>query len=103
MIHARQSLARLFPTNIRLGSMIILATLVAGHVGAEWSMLEGDAVDLETERVVYQERHSMGQGSDGRWIMESDYIDAQGELFAERTVWFDPQSVSYTHLRAHET
>ncbi len=57
---------------------------------AEWSTLEGKAVDLATERVVYQERHSMGQGADGRWIMESDYLDPQGELFAERTVWFDP-------------
>lgn len=57
---------------------------------AEWNTLEAKALDLNTDRVVYQERHSMGQGADGRWIMESDYLDAQGELFAERTVWFDP-------------
>lgn len=91
MINACHAIAQQFRRSIQLSGMMMMATLIAGNLGAEWDLLEGDAVDLETERLVYQERHSMGQDSDGRWIMESDYLDAQGELFAERTVWFDPQ------------
>ena len=87
----RQAIVQKFPGKMQLTGVMIMAVLIAGNVDAQWSMLEGEALDLETDRVVYQERHSMGQGSDGRWIMESDYLDAQGELFAERTVWFDPQ------------
>ncbi len=74
--------------DIALFGVIVMVGSTAVH--GEWSTLEGQALDITTDRVVYQERHSMGQGPDGRWIMESDYLDAQGELFAERTVWFDP-------------
>ncbi len=91
MTEARHAIAYRFRKSALLGGVFLLAMMNAGNVSAEWTLLEGDAVDLATERLVYRERHSMGQGSDGRWIMESDYLDAQGELFAERTVWFDPQ------------
>lgn len=80
-----------FPSSVCLSGIMLLLLGIVGNVSAEWDLLEGEAVDLETEQLVYRERHSMGQGSDGRWIMESDYLDAEGALFAERTVWFDPK------------
>lgn len=59
----------------------------AGH--AQLSSLEGQALDMVTGQVVYQERHTMAPNVEGVWIMESDYLDADGALFAERSVWFD--------------
>ncbi len=64
-----------------------LAVMNISH--AELPFLEGDALDATTGKIVYRERHSMAPNSEGIWIMESDYLDADSELFAERSVWFD--------------
>ena len=42
----------------------------AGH--AQLSSLEGQAVDMVTGQVVYQERHTMAPNREGVWIIESD-------------------------------
>lgn len=76
--------------NTELSVLGAIAMVCSTGAYAEWDRLEGQALDTNTGRVIYQEIHSMGQGADGRWIMESDYLNPEGELFAERTVWFDP-------------
>ena len=53
--------------------------------------LEGEAKDPQTNELIYQESHSMAQTADGQWVMESEYRDPNGDVFAERTVVFDPR------------
>lgn len=81
----------LFRTKLTWGEVIIafmgVAVLNISH--GQPPFLEGDAVDATTGKIVYRERHSMAPNAEGVWIMESDYLDADGELFAERSVWFD--------------
>jgi len=80
-------------------SCLAFAVLLVSAPGmGQWALLEGQAVDRDSGKLVYQERHSMAEDPSGLWVMDSDYLDPQGDLFAERTVWFEadsPQRPSY--------
>lgn len=79
-------------TTVMILGQVLMASVslsLATVSGAQLSSLEGQAVDIATGQVVYQERHTMAANAEGVWIMESDYLDADGALFAERSVWFD--------------
>jgi hypothetical protein len=71
-----------------IGAWLMVQSATVAAEG-DWMLLEGKATDIETGQHIYSERHSLAMSESGQWIMETDYLGPDGDLWAERSVWFD--------------
>lgn len=75
-----------------LGALIFQGSAIGAE--PDWMILEGKARELESGQHIYTERHSLALEASGTWVMETDYLSPQGDLWAERVVWFHPSRLS---------